>query len=805
MIPRIRGRDDKGGQAGVAPDSAREGQTENPALGGVAASGSGHSEPATGSGVGLPPRDRVPVSGSSGSERKVWEDGASGAESSGTPPRGQPYYWWGPHAKLRKLQKMPPEPQEGNIEYKLQLVDVTAEKFTHLVTQCKWRLEEGKGVAFYHLGVRDDGDPRGLSDVNLEKSINTIKSVAARVRCEAQILSVRRGTRGKVAHLQIRHYKDVQSCSDVRICVVGDEGSGKSTLVGVLTGGFLDDGRGLARMDVFKHRHEIEDGRTSSASMKLLGYDEKGRITNYTEFGGEWSDLVEASDKVLTLIDLGGHERYLKTTLANLSGRRPDYAAVVVGADKGVQDMTSQHYQVTQALGIPCFFVLNKMDVARKDQIRNAIAQIRKVVAESSAAHARAASPVEKKKAETDPPATEARADAKKKDATPLLLFGCDEAGEAGQAAADEGRGGGAAAAVGPKIASAPNGAMNVFAMSCVTGRGLAQLKAFLRGLPRRRAARQSSGCPCEFAVSEAHHIDEVGLVLTGTVIQGTLRQKQQLMLGPMADGSYKRANVQSIHSKRVATRAASVGMMASIAVEGVTKADARPGTMLVDPCVKRVAVRTFDAEVWPVEGGGRDFKLSPAKEYVVLMGAIRQPAKIVSFEGDSGWRGAAAGNEGPQQGIKRGPLRARFRFCFHPEHVRVNSRFVFRERRAEGAGTVISVEDMNAIKRARAMLRDMPSQFLSRGCLIRQSSGDTPAQSPLVTPVPTPAAEANSDSSVSSVASMPRADRGGAPAPATNLLSRLSEAADADAGEDQAEERVARISTKAGETKTNT
>lgn len=63
--------------------------------------------------------------------------------------------------------------------------------------------------------------------------------------------------------------------------------SGKSTLVAVLTNGargrpILDNGRGSARMAVFRHKHEIESGRTSSISQQMVGYDEDGRVLNYS-------------------------------------------------------------------------------------------------------------------------------------------------------------------------------------------------------------------------------------------------------------------------------------------------------------------------------------------------------------------------------------------------------------------------------------------------------------------------------------------------------------------------------------------
>ena len=52
--------------------------------------------------------------------------------------------------------------------------------------------------------------------------------------------------------------------NDVRIAVVGNVDSGKSTLVGVLTRNVLDDGRGKARQKVFSQQHELASGRTSA-------------------------------------------------------------------------------------------------------------------------------------------------------------------------------------------------------------------------------------------------------------------------------------------------------------------------------------------------------------------------------------------------------------------------------------------------------------------------------------------------------------------------------------------------------------
>ena len=50
---------------------------------------------------------------------------------------------------------------------------------------------------------------------------------------------------------------------------------------GVLTSGRLDNGRGLARSSIFRHRHELESGRTSSITQHIMGIKASGEIVNY--------------------------------------------------------------------------------------------------------------------------------------------------------------------------------------------------------------------------------------------------------------------------------------------------------------------------------------------------------------------------------------------------------------------------------------------------------------------------------------------------------------------------------------------
>jgi hypothetical protein len=70
--------------------------------------------------------------------------------------------------------QLPEEVEEGNVEYKLQLLDPAPARLKQLTTQMHWRLNEGRGTAFYEIGVRDNGDPLGLVQDALLQSLSTL-------------------------------------------------------------------------------------------------------------------------------------------------------------------------------------------------------------------------------------------------------------------------------------------------------------------------------------------------------------------------------------------------------------------------------------------------------------------------------------------------------------------------------------------------------------------------------------------------------------------------------------------------------
>jgi len=72
---------------------------------------------------------------------------------------------------------------------------------------------------------------------------------------------------------------------------------------------------------------------------------------------------MKYSHKIITFLDLCGHEKYLKTTMYGLVGMCPDYSMIVIGSNMGVARMTKEHLGITLALKIPFFVVLTKIDL----------------------------------------------------------------------------------------------------------------------------------------------------------------------------------------------------------------------------------------------------------------------------------------------------------------------------------------------------------------------------------------------------------------------------------------------------------
>lgn len=554
-------------------------------------------------------------------------------------------------------ERLPPEPEQGNIEYKLKLVNPSSQRFEHLVTQMKWRLREGHGEAIYQIGVEDNGRLAGLSREEMKASLKTLKEMAARLGATTDVLREKlttnnihcndkgkdRNTQQKddpenkrVAEVLVRKLRkddreDQETVIELRLAVTGGQDAGKSTLLGVLTQGELDNGRGRARLNMFRHLHEIRTGRTSSISHEIIGFDSEGHVLNYAEMSTA-EEICEHASKVVTFIDLAGHRKYLRTTLLGLTGYSPHHVMLVIAPP--MNEAFQEHLALCLALRLPFFVVITKTDLGLCEA-RDALVQLENAV----------------------------------------RAHGCQKR---------------------PVLYSVPDDNSNtpkaydletipVFQVSCVTGEGLKALTTFIRDLlPFESTPPESDPESCLFQIDETFRV--VGLaepVLGGLLVKGVVAPGTRLLVGPLPDGEFSLVKVASLHRNKAPCCLVRASQSASLTIAPLTALDPplphlRPGMVLVSPRDRPCSTRFFQATVLVVYHATAIF---PGFQTTVHIGNVRQTCAI---EGIMDLK-----EEGLQTNSTASVL---FRFVGHPEYLHVGMRLLFREGRTKGIGKITQI-----------------------------------------------------------------------------------------------------------------
>ncbi|XP_078286684.1 GTP-binding protein 1 isoform X3 [Rhinoraja longicauda] len=369
-----------------------------------------------------------------------------------------------------------------------------------------------------------------------------------------------------------------------RSAVVGNVDAGKSTLLGVLTHGELDNGRGFARQKLFRHKHEVESGRTSSVGNDILGFDSTGDVVNKPDSHGgglDWTKICEKSTKVITFIDLAGHEKYLKTTVFGMTGHLPDFCMLMVGSNAGIVGMTKEHLGLALALNVPVFVVVTKIDMCPSNILQETLKLLQRLLK----------SPGCRK--------------------IPVLVQNKDDV-----------------------IVTASNFSSErmcpIFQISNVSGENLDLLKMFLNLLSPRTSFKEDE--PAEFQIDDTYSVPGVGTVVSGTTLRGLIRLNDILLLGPDPLGTFIPIAVKSIHRKRMPVREVRGGQTASFALKKIKRSSIRKGMVMVSPKLNPQASWEFEGEILVLH---HPTTISPRYQAMVHCGSIRQTATILSMSKD--------------------------------------------------------------------------------------------------------------------------------------------------------------------------
>ena len=461
------------------------------------------------------------------------------------------------------------------------LVSPADGEFDLIMQQLKHRIMESHGECIYAIGESDVDVESGISEEQLTESKATLLALAEALNCDCTFLRRRIADKGKVEEYLIRQRHDENDFLEVKVAVVGNVDAGKSTLLGVLTHCELDNGRGYSRQKLFRHKHEIESGRTSSVGNEILGFSSDGKIVNKPNAHAghiDWGSICKKSSKVITFIDLAGHERYLKTTVFGMTGHIPDYSMLMIGSNAGIIGTTKEHLGLALALNVPVFVVVTKIDMCPPNILQETIKLLVKILK----------SPGCRK--------------------IPVLVSTEDDA-----------------------IVTATNFTSErvcpIFQISNVTGQNIDLLKTFLNLLNCQvRFDDQESP---EFLIDDTFSVPGVGTVVSGTVLKGVIHSGLSLLLGPDLLGKFELVQIKSIHRKRMLVQNVKAGQTAAFALKKVKRSNIRKGMVMVHPKSDPKSVWEYKAEVLVLH---HPTTISIKYQAMVHCGSIRQTACILSM-----------------------------------------------------------------------------------------------------------------------------------------------------------------------------
>lgn len=315
-------------------------------------------------------------------------------------------------------------------------------------------LEESRG-ALYEIGVSDDGTLVGLTKDEMDESIATLRVMAASLGCSVEVVRMvivgecewingnalvpkhdklwvgealvtpnlglvdgprdinvktERSPAGNPSELSEAIAVPSRGSSEtpqLRVTLTGPTTSGKSSLLGTLSTGTLDNGRGKSRLSLLKHRHEMVSGVTSSIAQELIGYKNHD-ILNFSHANIEsWVDIHDCSEngRLVFVSDSGGHPRYRRTVLRGLMNWAPHWSILCIAADdteeplrgdgatasardvfgaaaSGV-DLVSAHLTLSLKLNVPMAVVITKLDLASKASLQRTMIKVLNAIKEA--------------------------------------------------------------------------------------------------------------------------------------------------------------------------------------------------------------------------------------------------------------------------------------------------------------------------------------------------------------------------------------------------------------------------------------
>lgn len=393
---------------------------------------------------------------------------------------------------------------------------------------------------------------------------------------------------------------------DIRIAMLGEEAGGKSTLLGVLQSGTLDDGFGSARINVMRFPHEIQNGKTLAISHQVLGFNclENGIKKNSSDKVAQSENSKDIlNQNFISFYDLGGSEKAFKNTLSMISTEYIDYVFLIFSAVQGVTDNTKFFLDLANFKDIPVVSIITMQDqiTSQLEVSQFPIIKYYKTLLKST-----------------------------KSKKMPLLVTSQEDS-----------------------LLFARN--LNedihpIFLISNVTGYGLDLLINFLSSLRvdkyitnlsinNKFSLNNSSEIISQFDIHENFIKEKEGkLIIGGVVSKGQISIGCKYYLGPDKTGNFKIIQVEDIHIKKISSEIASTGQFSSLSIvkaETMTALrpdDVRKGMSLIESSNIPKCTFAFVGEIWSLDSVNSTKRVKYKYEPLVTIKHVRQTCRVKKF-----------------------------------------------------------------------------------------------------------------------------------------------------------------------------
>jgi len=484
----------------------------------------------------------------------------------------------------------------------------------------KYRLTIGNGRAVYIIGVNDEGQVVGLSELEFEESLSVLKTIAA--ECGAVIERVEKFQEDNklIGRILISSFAPpVQN--HITLAVAGHVNHGKSTLLACLMTGQPDDGKKWLYLDTLPH--EIERNLSADIHFALLGFkDFKPLLISNPLDKEERSRIATQAEKLVSFIDTVGHEPWLRTTIRGILGQEIDYGILVVAADDGPTHITREHLGIMLAMNLPvivCITKTGKVSQKRIEEVENIIAGLLKKVGR-----------------------------------IPYRIQSEDDV-----------------AVVVDKLSVV----VPIIETESTTLMGYDILYSLLLSLPMRE---KKTNHPFLLYVDRVYNVEGVGSVVSGSVKQGRLKAGEELLIGPDPKGQFTNVKARSIEMHYTRITEAGAGYIIGVAVRGVKHELLTRGMILCDKELKPQAVKSFEADIMVLTHPTR---IRDGYEPVVHCHTISSTVKLRLLDKEY----LKAGETG----------KVEMTFKYRPWYVREGDKFVFREGKTKGIGTITKITEV--------------------------------------------------------------------------------------------------------------